>query len=229
MSDVKQKNVVAIIPARAGSKRLPSKNTLLFCGKPLIAWTIEAAQQAQCIAQIIISTDDPAVLEIAKEYDCAPSFMRPSELATDDASSMDVVRHALRYAFDGIDTVILLQPTSPLRGADDIDKAYDIFMKEKASSVVSFTKVKKPSSWFYGMDGGRLQSLNLKTDQLIYPNGAIYIRPTEGIMTANEWVTKETAPCIMAEEKSVDIDTAEDFNLAEFYYKEWIKSDSVIP
>lgn len=113
-------SVLGLIPARGGSKRLPGKNIRPLCGKPLIAWTIEEARKSELITQLICSTEDDDIAEVCHKYGCEV-LLRPADLATDDASSIDVVRHASRV-LPGYDYVCLLQPTSPLRTAADIDR-----------------------------------------------------------------------------------------------------------
>ena len=126
------KSVLALIPARGGSKGVPGKNIRPAGGKPLIAWTIEAAKCSRYIDRLILSTDDPAIVAVAKQFGCDVPFMRPAELATDQADSMVVVRHALQAIGERYDYLVLLQPTSPLRIAADIDAAVERCLQSDA-------------------------------------------------------------------------------------------------
>ena len=120
------KSILAIIPARAGSKGLPGKNVRMLCGKPLIAWSIEKALLSSYVDTTLVSTDSAEIADIAREHKATVPFLRPPELATDIASTYDVIRHALRYyqELDGreFDYTVLLEPTSPLREDDDIER-----------------------------------------------------------------------------------------------------------
>jgi CMP-N-acetylneuraminic acid synthetase len=119
------KSVIAIIPARGGSKGLPGKNIMLLCGKPLVVWSIEAGLSCQYIDEVMVTTDSEDIASIAKKFGASVPFLRPAELATDTASSFDVVIHALDF-FDmefgkSFDYILLLEPTSPMRESDDLD------------------------------------------------------------------------------------------------------------
>ena len=129
--------ILYVIPARQGSKGLPGKNIKLLDGKPLIAHSIISAQQSKYPGKIIVSTDDQKIMDVAKEYGAEIPFVRPLELATDSATSIDVLFHALSFykeQGDDFDLIILLQPTSPLRLPEDIDCAIDLFLKKKCPS-----------------------------------------------------------------------------------------------
>lgn len=178
---------VGVIPARKGSKRLPGKNTRMLGGKPLIAWTIEAARQSQYLTHLACSTDDEAVMRICVDRG-VDVIVRPAELATDEARSEDVVLHAL--GLYPCDYVCLLQPTSPFRVAEDIDDGIVIALRY--GGAVS-------------TEAGLVHALGAA----IRPNGAVYVAQVGG-------------PCrlsgvayFMPPERSIDIDTLEDFERAE--------------
>ena len=145
-------SILAIIPARRGSKRLPGKNIKILGDKPLIAWTIEAAKNSQYIDHIIVSTDSDKIAKVAKNWGVAVPFERPSYLSTDEASSEDVIVHTLNWIEENegilFDYFILLQPTSPLRQTKDIDQALELMEKKNASSVVSVVKAVRPIEWY---------------------------------------------------------------------------------
>jgi CMP-N-acetylneuraminic acid synthetase len=203
---------LALIPARAGSRRLPGKNLDLVLGKPLIWWTIDAARRAGL--PIAVSTDHPAIAAYAEQQRCA-LITRPAELATDTASSLDVVRHAALIA-QGInvwDAICLLQPTSPLRTADDIGIALGIMDSYGADAVVSVTAINDPSAAFVLGHAGRLhppQTVN----GLYRPNGAIYAI-TMAALERGDWFYEGLAyGYVMPPERSLDIDWHSDMDAA---------------
>lgn len=123
---IEGRSVIAIIPARGGSKGLPGKNVRELCGKPLIAWSIEKALKSRCLDMVMVTTDAPEIAEIARQNGASVPFLRPAELATDTASTYDVIRHVLAHYREAegreFDYTVLLEPTSPLREDDDIDR-----------------------------------------------------------------------------------------------------------
>lgn len=223
--------MIAIIPARGGSKGLPGKNTRPLLGKPLIAYTIEAAKAAACISRVIVSTDDEAIARTALEYGAEVPFMRPAHLAGDDAKAIDTYIYTigeLSAAMQApIQSFAVLLPTCPLRTAEDIDAAYKLFNDQKADSVISYTPEQHPVSWHrYLDDNGKFEPApeeNALSNRQhyrpsYYPNGAIYVFST-GIIMAGKYYTENSFAYIMPAERSVDIDTLTDFELAEFYLK----------
>jgi len=222
---IKGKSVLAVIPARGGSKGLPNKNILELVGKPLIAWSIEAASDSKYIDRLIISTDSKEIADVAIKYNCEVPFMRPPELATDDANSNDVILHALDKLEHPYDIVILLQPTSPLRKSKDIDQALEFMQKNNVSVVVSVCSSNKPLYWHFtlGTDGNLKPLYN---DKLFYtnrqelpltyiPNGALYIAKTDYFRSKKTFYTGSTFAYLMPPERSVDIDNRIDFYTAE--------------
>jgi len=227
--------VLAIIPARGGSKGLPRKNIKPLLGKPLIVYTIEAAKASKYINRIIVSTEDTKIAEISEKYGIEVIF-RPEELAKDDTPLVDVVIHVLevlkkKEKYEP-DIVILLQPTSPLRSSSDIDHALEIFLENKKSrnclSLVSVTEVKPSVFWALKIEKGYLRPVfNLKYLNMIRqvfpkiykPNGALYITTPEVIYKYKTFYTEKTIAYIMPPEKSIDIDTELDFLLAELLMK----------
>lgn len=192
--------ILGIIPARAGSKRLPGKNTRPLCGKPLIAWTIEAAIRSGKLDRIVVSSDDEKAIDVAREYD-VDIRRRPAWLATDTASIYDVVRQMFRsYPCRDDDSVVLLQPTSPLRTADDIDS----FVGRNTNVLGSLL----PSQ---SCARGRKKA-----------NGALYSARIE--VWRDRTFNFDTNPKVrrynMPPERSIDINTLEDFEACERYMKE---------
>jgi N-acylneuraminate cytidylyltransferase/CMP-N,N'-diacetyllegionaminic acid synthase len=222
--------MIALIPARGGSKGLPGKNIRMLAGKPLIAHTILAAKNAKSVSRVIFSTDSPEIAAVAKDFGAEVPFMRPAELATDTAPAIDnyiyTVDRLNREENAKIDELVVLLPTAPLRTAEDIDAAIKIFREKKADSVVSYYPAPHPVQWYRYLDEkGVLRSLFPDLDtlknrqeqkQAYLPNGAIYVFRYDILKNQRVYYTDKSYPYLMPAEKSVDIDTLYDFKLAEF-------------
>ncbi len=222
---IKKKSILAIIPARSGSKGLPHKNILELNKKPLIAWSIIEAKKSKYIDKCIISTNDKQIADISISYDAEVPFMRPPELSTDDANVNDVIKHAINKINNQYDIVIVLQPTSPLRKSSDIDQALELMINEGAPTVISVCKASKPIHWNYIInDNGRLKpvasfnkrSMNRQQFPITYiPNGALYVSKTDYFIRENSFYTNLTLAFIMPPERSIDIDSQIDFFTAK--------------
>lgn len=223
--------MIAIIPARGGSKGLPGKNIKLLNGKPLIAYTIEAAKQSENVSRVIVNTDDAEISKVALDYGAEVPFVRPSELASDAAKSIDVLLHTLAWLKKNedlqIDEIIVLQPTSPLRTTQHIDEAIKMYLEKKADSVISYCQEEHPVFWHkFITDEGKFEDIfngdYLKNRQEIrptfYPNGAIYILKTK-LLLEKKYYSENAYAFLMDKKSSVDIDTMEDFEFAEWLYK----------
>jgi len=214
------KRVLGIIPARGGSKGLPGKNILSVNGRPLLAWTIDAARASRNIDRYILSSDDERIAAVARSLGCEVPFVRPAALATDTATSMDVVIHALDTV-GGFDVVVLLQPTSPLRTAQDIDAACDLMVQSGAPACVSVSPVEQHPHWMYSVDGRHRLAPIIERDAVatrrqdlpdVYAlNGAIYVADVAWLRTSRAFVSTETVGYVMPAERSIDIDTQADF------------------
>jgi len=224
------KKLLALIPARGGSKRLPRKNILDFVGKPLIAWTIEAALNSKYIDRVVVSTDDKEIADISKKYGADVPFMRPVELAEDSASSIDTILHSLNLLSiqEGeYEYLILLQPTSPLRTFEHINEAVDLFIEKKANGVVGVTEVSHPVEWMniipkdLSMDNflsKEIEGMRSQDFEKRYRiNGAIYLCKTINIIKEESLFPRINMFAMKMDKfSSVDIDTAEDMNYARF-------------
>lgn len=224
-------NNIAIIPARSGSKGLKDKNIKELAGKPLIAYSIEAAIKSECFDTIMVSTDSDKYARIAREYGAEVPFLRSERTSSDSASSWDMVLEVLdRYEESGksFHSFCLLQPTSPLRESDDIKYAYQIFLENNAFSVVSLTELEHPLAWCGTLRDGN--SLDGFMEQASYkqrqaqktfyrPNGAIYIAAIPEFRRDQFLYRAGSYAYIMPKERSVDIDTEFDFQFAEFLIK----------
>lgn len=224
----KDQSLLAIIPARGGSKGLPGKNIKLLNGKPLLAWTIEAALKSGVIDRCIVSTDDEEIAQTAKDWGADVPFLRPTHLATDEASGLDPVFHAIEM-LPGYRHVILLQPTSPLRDNHDIEKAVSVYMSHSYKSYVSVTKVSSHPYHCFKMAENSLisplfqdQDIKRRQDLPSYYslNGALYIAEITWLLKNRTFIGPETCGFLMPMEKSIDIDTLMDFQMAEFLMKQ---------
>ena len=222
---MKNKNIVAIIIARGGSKSIPRKNILFFKGKPLVAWPIDLAKSVPRISRVIISTDNDEIMEIAKKHGAEVLFKRPAELAGDMTPTLPVLQHCVRYLEERenykADIVLLFYPTSPLLHKNRIEEALDLFEKTKCNSVVSVVK-----------DWGRFWKCDEENNKynILYPinrinrqyykplyreNGAIYFMHYDVLMKMNKLIDDQnTEFVIMDEDENVDIDNFSDLKKA---------------
>jgi CMP-N-acetylneuraminic acid synthetase len=225
---------MAIIPARGGSKRLPKKNIMPLCEKPLIGWTIEASIKSNCFDEVIVSSDDDNIIEIAKKYGASVPFIRPKELASDTATSYDVVKHAVEFYKNELnkefDFIVILQPTSPLRTAAHIQEAIKQRTDMNADAIVSVCEVEHSPLWMNTLPDDKSMNKfiddkikNLRSQDLpkyYRLNGAIYIAKTDRFLQDRSVLfSNNIFAYIMNMEQSVDIDNKIDFALAEILMK----------
>lgn len=218
--------VLAIIPARGGSKGIPHKNIIDLGGKPLIDYTIEAAIKSTYIDYVLVTTDDYEIAEVSKAAGASVPFLRPEELAHDNSRTIDAVMHAIDWLAVNhlvFQTVILLQPTQPFRDENDIDAAIRIFYESGKESVVSVCEAEDHPLLLRKIENGRLNTLLSasstcrRQDMPVYykVNGCIYINSTEEI-NADTSFNDNRIPFVMPKEKSVDIDDFRDLEYARF-------------
>ena len=221
-------SLLAVIPARGGSKGLPNKNVLDCAGKPLIEWTISAALGANAIDDVLVATDADDIAATSRRVGASVPFLRPAELAGDDSSMLDVVRHAWETHADAngrrFDYIVLLQPTSPLRTSAHIDGAVEIYFKNRRSdddTLASVYPVGQKHGWLMQTEGDYVRfcmdvrSSNPQRQKLkpyYLPNGAIFI--IRGGDFAEGFYRHKTLPFVMDASDSIDIDTYEDFKNA---------------
>lgn len=222
----KNKTFLAIIPARGGSKRLPRKNLLNLCGKPLVAWSIEAGLKSKYIDKVVVTSDDNEILEISKKIG-AETIKRPDELASDTTKSVDVVKHVVENINGKYDYLVLLQPTSPLRNEKHIDEAIELLESKNADAIISVCEMDHSPLWSNTLpeDGsmkGFLKDdvLNKRSQDLekyYRINGAIYICKIDKLFEENSFFIKDNIfAYVMDRKSSVDIDEEIDFKFAEF-------------
>ena len=220
------RSVLGVITARGGSRGLPGKNLRPLAGRPLIAWTISAGQASMFIDRLILSSDDAAIIEVARNEGCEVPFRRAPALSDDHATSIDVVLDASDRV-PGYEIIVLLQPTSPLRTATDIDDTLELMRSEKAPSALSVCEAPCHPWLIFGRDAqSRLSAFAPRPEgagarRQDFPpayqvNGAVYAAELAWLRQEREFFRAgETVAFEMPSERSVDIDTLEDFRAAE--------------
>jgi len=219
-----RKKFLAIIPARGGSKRLPRKNVLDLEGKPLIAWSIEAGLQSDYIDKVVVSSDDAEILAVSEKFG-AEIVKRPDALSSDSSTTFDAIKHTIDNV-EGYEYVVLLQPTSPLRSAKQIDEAIELLEAKNADAVVSVCEMEHSPLWSNTLDNS-LSMDNFLSDEVLNKrsqdletyfrlNGAIYICKIEKLLEEKSFFLKENIfAYVMSRESSVDIDEEIDFKMAK--------------
>jgi CMP-N,N'-diacetyllegionaminic acid synthase len=220
--------VLAVIPARGGSKGLPDKNILQFNGKPLIVWTIIESKKSKYIDRVVLSSEDDHIIKISKENNLDVPFIRPQSLSHDNISGLDVVLHTIEE-INGFDIIVVLQPTSPLRSVNDIDNTIKRLIDEKANACITLKESGKSPYWMFELDSKDKLIPVIKTNELITirqelpktfeVNGAVYVARTNWFVKNKLFINDETIAYVMPPERSIDIDTLYDFNFAEFLHK----------
>lgn len=226
------KKILAIIPARGGSKGIPHKNIMDLKGKPLIAYSIEAALQSKYIDYTLVSTDDIDIKKVSEKFGAEVPFLRPRSISDDNAKTIDVVKHALNFLSEAnmeFDYIILLQPTSPLRNFNDIDEAIEILISKNKGSLVSVCEVEENPLIMRVIDNNKLkpiiksESYSLRRQdfpEFYILNGAIYINKISMILKEKCFVNEDTIPYIMDRNKSIDIDNMLDARIVELILEE---------
>ena len=220
--------ILAIIPARGGSKRIPMKNIRMLGKKPLINWTIDLAKQVPELCDILVSTDDQAISEVSVEAGALVPWLRPVELATDYSSSVDVVLHALTWyesTMSPVQAVLLLQPTSPFRSLESIREGIRLFHEKGELPVVGVSKVHQHPEWMLSETNGYISpwmnahELGVRSQDLLnlyIPNGSFYLIRVEDLRKNNSFYQSLNIPLVSESMlEGIDLDTEEDFRFAE--------------
>lgn len=232
---LKNKKIIAIIPARSGSKRLANKNMMELRNKPLIQWTIEAALGCSEISEVMVSTDSKEIASFAESLGAKVPFLRPDSLSGDEAAGVDVVSHTINfYKRKNItfDYILLLQPTSPLRTSTHIKNAIDERKLKKSDAIISVCECEHPPQWSNTLNGNKSMDNFLidsakngarsqELDVCYRLNGAIYLIDTKKFLETNSFfLSNNSHAFVMPTELSVDIDNLIDFKLADLIMRE---------
>ena len=220
--------ILAIIPARGGSKRLPGKNIRILRGKPLIVWSIDAAKDIPEICDIRVSTDDPATAEVCAEAGALVPWLRPEELATDTARSIDACLHALDWYESergSVDGLLLLQPTSPYRSPQTIKSGMALFHEYDGRPVIGVSPAKAHPMWCFKVEGDTMRpfldegGLTLRSQDLpaaYVANGVFYLATPSCLRARRSFYGEDTVPLMIdSQQEAIDIDTEWDWTLAE--------------
>jgi len=224
------KTFLAIIPARGGSKGLPSKNIKMICGKPLIAWTIEAGLKSKYLDEVMVTTDYQKIADVAKEFGASTPFLRPNDLASDTATSFEAIEHAIDFYRKKLnqefDLVVLLEPTSPLRIANDIDTAIEMLMNSTAESIVgicrtedqnpAFLTYKDENNFIRGYETTEMKVLRRQDiNDVYFFEGTVYISETNALLHKKTFYHNKTIGYEVPKYKSLEIDDIYDFVMVE--------------
>lgn len=225
----KKKNILGIITARGGSKGLRRKNICVVGGKPIIAWTIEAAKHSKYLDRIVLSSEDSEIISIARKWRCEVPFVRPKELSEDKTPGIFPVIHAINTLPDKYDFIVLLQPTSPLRTAQDIDACIKKCISGNHHSCVSVVEPEKSPFWMFSRNNKGFLVPLIKTDKMparrqelpkVYAlNGAVYVADCEWLLKRKSFVMEKTSAYEMPVDRSLDIDSRFDLLKMEAYLK----------
>lgn len=229
----KDKTFLAIIPARGGSKGLPGKNVKELHQKPLIAWSIEAGLKSKYIDEVIVSTDYQDIADISKKYGANVPFLRPIDLASDTATSFEVIEHTINYYKKlnrEFDYIVLLEPTSPLREISDIDSAIEMLYKSTADSIVGICKTEDQNPAFlitkdnenliHGYKDSSMKVLRRQDIEDVYFfEGTIYISKLNVFVDKKTFYHDNTIGYEVPKYKSLEIDDIDDFIMVEAIMK----------
>lgn len=225
---IENKKILAIIPARGGSKGIPRKNVKAISGKPMIQYTIEAAKECPYIDKVVVSTEDEEIADISMRAGAIVPFSRPEELATDEAKTIDVVMHAVEFyerKAERFDIIVLLQPTSPLRNAEDITKALEYFMRNEQRSLVTVSEVSESPILMRNFNKENKLEKIMEEDSDVRRqdmkkfyriNGAIYINKASEL-NANTSFNDNEMGFVLTQEHGIDVDEPQDLVVAEYY------------
>lgn len=221
---IRNQRVLGLIVARGGSKGVPRKNIRLVNGKPLICWSIEEARKSQFIDRLILSSEDPEIIDVALKSGSDVPFIRPANLAEDQTSTFEVVEHALKE-MNNFDLVVLLQPTSPLRLVSDIDTCISKCSSANIDACVSVVQSRSHPAWMFSVSPEGHLSPFLKQTKIperrqdLIPayelNGAVYVAKIPWYLEQKTFIGPTTAGYEMPLERSIDLDTEEDFRILE--------------
>ena len=222
---------ICIIPARSGSKRIRNKNIKFFCKKPIISWSIKAALKSKCFDKVIVSTDSPKIANIAKKYKASVPFIRPKNLSGDNVPTLPVINHAIKEMIKigyNADVVCCLYPCAPLTDHKNLIKAFKLFKKYKKKFIFTimpyshpiqrsmYLDKKKAPHMFYPKNKNK-RSQDLK--KAFHDAAQFYLGKTKIFLNKSEVFSKNSIPIILSRSEAVDIDTKDDWKIAELLFK----------
>lgn len=220
--------ILAVITARGGSKRIPGKNIRPLGGRPLIEWSIDVAKNNADISDVLVSTDDPALAEVARRADALVPWLRPAELATDEAASVDVCLHALDWyesTRGRVDGLMLLQPTSPFRSRETVMRGIALFRDHRRRSVIGLSPALSHPLWCVQVNGNSIrpfiesEDVALRSQDLppaYVVNGAFYLIKPEELRSGRSFRNETTLPLMIEDPaECIDIDTEWDWKIAQ--------------
>lgn len=232
--------ILALITARGGSKRLPGKNLMLLGGRPMLGWSIEAAQEAGELVDILVSTDDAAIADVARASGALVPWLRPASLASDTAASIDVALHALDWyeATHGpVDGLMLLQPTSPFRRSETIRAAVQAFAQHGRRPVIGVSSAASHPAWCFRItseglapwgENGDMPTRSQDLPPAYAVNGAMYLVEPHQLRAARSFLPPGAVPLLMEDPaEALDIDTAHDFRVAECIAKSYCDNQAL--
>ncbi|MBF0371189.1 MAG: acylneuraminate cytidylyltransferase family protein [Magnetococcales bacterium] len=224
------KKVLGVIPARGGSKGVPRKNIRDLGGKPLIAWTIEAAKACPHIDRLVLSSEDEEIMAVAREWGCEVPFPRPKELAGDNTLAIDVALHLLESLQERYEFMVWLQPTSPLRSSEDITRCLELCLEEGVPGSITVCDAGKSPYWMYEVEASGNMTPILKRDitglqrqdlpQAYTLNGAVHVARVDYVLNKRKFPNGNSKAYIMPPNRSIDIDTELDFKIAALLKEE---------
>lgn len=222
---------LAVIPARGGSKRIPRKNIKPFCGKPMIGWSIEAARLSGCFDHIIVSTDDTEIAEIARAYDAEVPFMRPLELSDDHTGTIPVIAHAIEWMnrnVGPVDVTCCLYATAPFVLAEDLRRGFDLLKSSGADYVFSVTSYPFPIQRAIRVTADQrvemfrpehFSTRSQDLEEAFHDAGQLYWGRAAAWLAGKPLFTRDAAPLLLPRHRVQDIDTAQDWERAEWLFK----------
>lgn len=233
------KTFLAIIPARSGSKGLPNKNIKELCGKPLIAWSIEAGLESKYIDEVVVSTDSQEYANIAKKYGAKTPFLRPQELSLDASTTFESIKHTIDFYQNNLkkrfDYIVLLEPTSPLRESQDIDQAIEmLFSNQNADAIVGICKTESQNPVFLVKLLSQTQTIEgyvnkdfspirrQDISELYFFEGTIYISKTSTLLQYKNFYHHKTMGYVVPKWKSLEVDDDDDFTMVEAMINKYI-------
>lgn len=228
---------VAVIPARGGSKRIPRKNIKEFCGKPMIAWSIEAALESGCFSRVLVSTDDAEIAEVARKFGAEVPFLRPAELSDDHTGTIPVIRHAVEWvANEGErpEYACCIYATAPFVTPADLKRGLDLIKKAGCSYAFSVTSYPFPIQRAIRIDGngrvGMFDPAQFTTrsqdlEEAFHDAGQFYWGSAEAWIAEEKIFSEKAVPVLLPRHQVQDIDTLEDWHRAELMFRAWRAED----